>query len=148
MSKKKWILLIIVLSFITYLIISKIYPGVGTSIDNLVGPTVSGFFGSIYTAIVTNPTWMTYDIYFTFASGIILTVLIMWQGHNVYNKVRQTAARSAVKEAYGYQTVPSAQPMAIPQQQSTMPQPIGQPTIQPMPPQQQPQPPPQEQPKQ
>jgi len=126
MSKKKLLLIILIAIGIGYLLISKINPGWGGSIDNTLGPTVTGFITAVYTAITGNVWWQTWDVWISGAFFSVVTFLITWQGHNVYNKIRQSAARSAVKEAYGYQAAPTAQPVAIPQGQSSpvTPQPV------------------------
>lgn len=125
MSKLKWLLLIIVIIFVAYLIISKVNPDWGMGIDNLVGPQVTGFFVGIKTAVESNPTWQAYDIYFSGAFFALITFLLMWQGHNAYNKIRGAAVQSAAQEAgYKFQTAPTAAPVAIPATQTPVAQPV------------------------
>jgi len=129
MSKKKWLLIIIAVIVLSWLLIPKFNPALGQSLDNLVGPTVTGLFTTIYTSITGSVVWQTWDVWISAIFFSALTALIMWQGHNAYNKIRQSAARSAVKEAYGYQAAPTAQPMTIPQAKSSTatPQPVAEP---------------------
>jgi len=116
----KWLGILALVLVVAYFIVYRFVPSIGQGIDAVVGPTVSGIASSIYLGITTNPTWITYDIYFTFVGGIMVASLIWWQGHNTYNKIRGAAVQSAAQEAgYKFQTAPTAAPVAIPQQQTT-----------------------------
>jgi hypothetical protein len=137
MSKKKWLFAILLLIGISYLIISKVFPGIGEGIDATVGPQLTGLATGIYVGVNSSPIWQQWDIWFSMAFGGVIVALIMWQGHNVYNAIRQTAARSAAKEAYGWQTAPPATtPIPIPQptpKAEPTPIPTPQRTVQPTP---------------
>jgi len=123
MSKWRWLFLILILTPIVYLAIWRFVPGVGPAIDSAIGPQVGNFFGGIYTMVTTNPTWINYDIWFTFIGGCLLTGLVFWQAHNAYNFVRQKAARSAQKEAYGTPVIaaPMKEPSSVVVQESAVP---------------------------
>lgn len=113
MSKKKWLLAIIIIAVLGYLLISKVFPAWGAGIDNTLGPAVAGLITGIKTAITNSPVWQQFDVWFGVLFGGIITALLMWQGHTAFNKLRGAAVKSAVKEA-GYQAVPTATPTVIP----------------------------------
>lgn len=122
MSKKKWLLAIVVLFILGYLIISKVFPTWGAGIDNLLGPAVAGLAAGIYSAVNNSPIWQAWDIWISGAFFAIITALLMWQGHNAYNKIRGAAVVSAAKEA-GYQVAPVATPAVIPSTPAATPTP-------------------------
>jgi len=114
MSKKKWLLLILIVVVLGYLIISKVIPSIGAGIDAALGPAITGLGTGIYSAVHNSPIWQAWNLWIAMAFGAIITLLFAWQGHNVYNKVRGAAVVSAAKEA-GYQTRPVATPAVIPE---------------------------------
>lgn len=122
MSKLRWLFAIVICIFIGYLILSKLNPEMGWGIDNVLGGTI----GSIKTGIEATPLWQQYDVWFSAGFFTIVTAIIMWKGHNAYNRVRGTFVKSAQRET-GYQIVPTAQPMTIQQA------PVAQPQVTPTP---------------
>lgn len=124
MSKWKWILIVIVVVVIGYLLLSKVFPGVATGIDDAVGPSISGFGSWLYLSIVESWLWQSYGNYICFALGGVFIGLMFWQGHNAYNKVRGTMVRSATKEAYGLQREPIDQPIPLPSTPTAEPTPV------------------------
>ena len=87
MSKKKWLLLIIVLAAFSYLILSKIYPAIGVSIDNTLGPILGNSANGIMTAISTSPLWISWGNYISAAIGGIIIFALTWKGRTMYHKL-------------------------------------------------------------
>lgn len=113
MSKRRWILTILILFGVGYLVLSKVYPSVGTSIDNYIGPSITGVTTGLVTTITESAIWQAWGYYIAAGIGGILSFLLFWQGHNTFNKIRGVAVQSAAHEA-GWQTTPPVQqPMPI-----------------------------------
>lgn len=109
MSRKQWLLLIIVTAVVAYLVVSKIDPAAGWSIDNV----MLGTIGNVKASIEATPVWQQYDVWFSAVFFTTVTALVMWKGRPMYNRFRGIAEVSAVG-GQGYQVVPTAQPMTIP----------------------------------
>ena len=142
MQKKIILLLGVIIVLVVFLALFAVAPTTAWAILTTVRDAIVGFSVGVTSMIASNPIWINYGNYISFAVGIVAIGLVFWQGHNLYNAIRQKASQSAIKEAYGWQTAPAV----------TQPQPVtSQPTqTQPTPVPQQPQqtpPPPQEQPK-
>lgn len=131
MSKKKWILLIIAIVAIGYLLLSKIYPGMGQAIDATVGPTVSGFFNGIYMGIVTHPIWIQYDVYFALIMGGVLIGLLVYKGRDAYDSIRGIAR---IRATDGKTSIPTSsgsvmrEPTPVVVQETAVPTKQNQPT--------------------
>lgn len=102
LSKKAWLGLIILLIIIGYLIVSRLMPSWGGTIDVAAG----GVFSQIHTAVVSSWIWQQYDIYFALAFGVFATALIMWKGHGYYNKATNWVAQRRIKESPLYTPAP------------------------------------------
>jgi len=130
MSKKKWLLAIIVSAFIIYLAVSKIDPKAGWGIDKVAG----GAIGGVKSSIEASPIWQRFDIWFSAAFFTIVTSLFWWKGRTTYDRVRGIARVRATQPS-SYQAAPviatAPQPIvkAAPAPAPT-PQPEPQPTEQ------------------
>ena len=128
MSKKQWLLAILVCIGMGYLIVSKINPEMGWSIDNVLGGTI----GSLKTGIESTPVWQQYDVWFSGAFFATVAALIVWKGRNIADNIRGIARVRATEGTKGYQITPTATPTIIPQPAPTpavtpTPQPVAPP---------------------
>lgn len=112
MSKKQWLLAILVCIGIGYLVISKINPEMGWSIDNILGGTI----GTMKTGIEATPLWQQYDIYISGAFFASIAALLVYRGRDMYDSVRGIArVRATDQKVTWQQAPPAAEPQPIPQ---------------------------------
>ena len=74
-TKKQWLLIIIVGAVITYLLVSKVSPEAGWSVDNVVG----GALGGIKASIEATPFWQQYDVWITMGVTALVLIPLMWK---------------------------------------------------------------------
>ena len=120
MSKKQWLLAIIVGAFVVYLIISKVNPEMGWSIDNVLG----GAIGNLKAGVEASSIWQQYDIYFSGAFFGTVAALLVYKGRDMYDGIRGIArVRATPASPVTWQGAPPAsEPQPI--YQSPQPQPI------------------------
>lgn len=126
MSKKKWLLAIIVCIFLGYLIVSKISPEAGWSVDKIIG----GAIGNAKAGIESTAIWQQYDIWFGVAFGAIISALLVYKGRDMYDGVRGIArVRATGQKTVTWQTAPpAAEPVPVQYQAPTPTQTVSAPT--------------------
>lgn len=76
MSKKTWLLLILILAVVIYFVASKLYPSVDPWMADNVGSRIWASFISVRTTITSSAVWQSYGYWITFGVGAVGAVLV------------------------------------------------------------------------